>query len=70
MITKRQRVQTYAVKLMCDCGGELIYDGTILPTYPAQYRHVCNKCGNIELIFDASYPKIEYEDEDDGDDLR
>ena len=55
---------------MCDCGGELIYDGTILPTYPAQYRHVCNKCGNIELIFDALYPKIEYEDEDDGDDLR
>lgn len=55
----KQHVRTYRTKMICDCGGEMIAEDIILPTYPAQYPHTCNKCGKRE-VYDKRYPVIEY----------
>lgn len=60
---KRVEVKTYIVYKICPkCGdGKMFYeDGKILITDPAQYPHICDKCGYKSIYFEH-YPKIEYE---------
>lgn len=67
MFEKKEKIQTYMVRMMCDCGGELKSDGTVYPTEPPRYKHICDKCGKVEIIWNNCYPTIGYEtmDEDD-----
>jgi hypothetical protein len=61
---KRERVDTYLVHAMCECGGtfEREPDTVIIRDLvnPAQYWHICNKCGKRELL-NRVYPTIEQE---------
>ena len=58
----KKEVKTYMISKMCKCGGtfQYEYNGVMLATYPPQYTHVCDACGNTEM-FNCVYPKIEYE---------
>ena len=56
-------VETFQVYEVCEkCGkGVYVRDGdTVLTSYPPQYRHKCNKCGDIKL-FNIEYPYIIHE---------
>ena len=61
---KKEKVETYWVNAICDCGGTLERepDGLVIQDMqnPKQYWHICNKCGKRELLH-AVYPKIEQE---------
>lgn len=61
---KKEKVETYLVSAMCDCGGvfEREIDTVIVKDLvnPPQYWHICNKCGKREL-FNKVYPTIEQE---------
>lgn len=39
-------VKTVKRHLMCDCGGEYKSTGNSYMTYPPQYPHQCNNCGD------------------------
>ena len=39
------QVRTYNVRLYCDCGEELAWNGLGLLTNPPQFPHTCPKCG-------------------------
>ena len=58
----KKEVKTYMTHALCSCGGEFKFIDMILPTYPVQYPHDCNKCGKREIFYER-YPKIEYEEE-------
>ncbi len=32
-------------KKLCECGGELKWEGTVMTSYPPQYPYTCIKCG-------------------------
>lgn len=68
MYVKSEEVKVYCENLFCECGGEFVFTGDIYPTYPEQYKHKCNKCGNVEITY-CRYPKITYK-KDNGDDLK
>ena len=42
-------------KMMCDCGGELVFTGRTIKGHTVMYVHQCNRCGEVEL-YDAAYP--------------
>ena len=48
-------VMAYIEKMVCDCGGELVFAGKTIKGHTVMYVHQCNKCSEIEL-FDAAYP--------------
>lgn len=58
---QRREVKNIIVKQICDeCGkGEMKYQGMVLTSWPAQYPHVCPKCGHTAR-YGCIYPKIEY----------
>ena len=60
--TKR-RVIPICVDYICDkCGeGRMRPGNTYLPTYPVQYPHECDRCGNVQTFL-CKYPRIEYEE--------
>lgn len=65
MSTIHESLTHLAVKrLICDCGGEMLSTGICLTTDPAQYPHMCNRCGKTENIFGVTYPSLEYVDID------
>lgn len=68
-IEKKFKLIPYKVHMFCDCGGKFIEDPLIskgaeiffgFPTIQRKYKHICDKCGKVEL-FDDQYPKIIYE---------
>jgi hypothetical protein len=56
----RIEVKTFKIKLICDCGEELIATGTCLTSDPPQFPHRC-KNGHMETIRAECYPKFVYE---------
>jgi len=54
-------VRVVRVKLICECGGEMLPTGESLLSYPAKYPHVCSKCGHTEKKT-RRYPRIDYEE--------
>ena len=52
------KVNTYEIDYKCDvCGkGYMRPLGTVLPSYPAQYPHRCNKCGAEMNVIGHTYP--------------
>lgn len=61
MFENKKEVKTYMVEMLCPCGGVYEYtQGFALATFPPQYPHKCNICGQTKT-FNCVYPKIEYE---------
>ena len=59
----KQDLKVVLVRMTCDkCKvGEMVRaNNEALLTQPAQYEHVCKRCGNREKYF-VSYPSIRYE---------
>lgn len=54
-----REVKTYKVIARCECGGQMKPTGVVLSTYPAQYPHVCDRCGQTETYF-KEYPTYVY----------
>ena len=54
-------VKTFLKVAKCECGGtfERDYTAPVLTTYPVQYRHKCNKCGEI-FVSTNTYPQTIY----------
>ena len=53
----RRPAQVYVVKIMCECGGELIggkYSGVRM-----RVKHVCNACGHV-MWRERKHPRIEH----------
>ena len=65
MIKVKKEVKAYKICAICECGGEYEYQGMVLTTYPAQYPHICNRCGKVNTFLSA-YPKMEYEEVKDN----
>lgn len=68
VIDKKQKVDIYVLRKLCDCGGEFIQDKNddiftsliINGLNSKNIKHICNKC-NKEERFDDIYPKIIYQ---------
>ena len=54
-----QEVRTFKERIYCDCGGEYVWNGICLTTYPAQYPHVCSNEGCLDkmTMSGQSYPR-------------
>lgn len=50
-------IESYLIKFMCDCGGEMFFTGKTLLSDPLLYQHQCDKCKMIEDL-DIVYPYI------------
>lgn len=68
-IDKKQKVDTYVLRKLCECGGEFIQDknndiftSLFINGLDSKniIKHTCNKC-NKEERFDDIYPKIIYQ---------
>ena len=68
-IDKKQKVDTYVLRKLCECGGEFIHhknDDMFTSLFinglnsKNIVKHICNKC-NKEERFDDIYPKIIYQ---------
>lgn len=57
---KKYNTETYIVKEMCECGGEFVFDGIVLTSYPPKFPHTCNKCGK-KVTLDRQYPSTQTE---------
>lgn len=57
---KKYNTETYIVKEMCECGGEFVFDGIVLTSYPPKFPHTCNKCGKT-VHLDRQYPSTQTE---------
>lgn len=57
------QVNTFITRMMCNCGGvmEMVPTNVSVSTYPPQYLHRCNVCGNMQLYL-KQYPCIEYKE--------
>ena len=71
-IDKKQKVDTYVLRKLCECGGEFMQDknddmfislfinGLNGLNSKNIVKHICDKC-NKEERFDDIYPKIIYQ---------
>jgi hypothetical protein len=48
-------------RAICECGGELVSDGTSFLTHPPKYQHECEECG-IKETFSVVYPRVVFKD--------
>lgn len=51
----------FKVSVLCECGGELIFNDTPVALHPRAYKHQCNKCG-AEILLLEFFPKTVYEE--------
>lgn len=65
--TTRHKATPQQERLWCDCGGEMIFDGSIKPMYPPLYCHKCELCNKSEDIRNKQYPRIIWTIEDKPD---
>ena len=59
MAKEKYTVNTYEIDFKCDvCGKGYMRPlvGTILPSWPPQYPHKCNKCGAEMNVIGHTYP--------------
>lgn len=61
---KKTKVQPYRARLICGCGGELVFTGEVCEKSHPHFYHRCNKCG-VEESLHKKFPRIEYDDEDE-----
>ena len=48
-------VRTFVIKVYCDCGGEIKFNGNANLSFPPQYVHECGDCGYLTTYPDQ-YP--------------
>ena len=53
-------VKTVLVRMLCGCGGEMKPTNIVYASYPAQYPHICDRCGT-NATYTVRYPEIRYE---------
>ena len=55
-------VATYMVHDMCECGGEFVPNGDVMPVEGGApiYVHVCSVCGSKVTHVGRQYPYIDY----------
>lgn len=59
----KRELRAFCVDMVCDqCGDGLMIhsDDLVMPTYPPQYKHTCNKCG-YTTTYSSIYPRVYYE---------
>ena len=61
---KKYNAETYIVKEVCECGGEFVFAGIVLPSYPLKFPYTCNKCGKT-VHLDRQYPSTQTEIRDE-----
>lgn len=61
---KKYKAEIYIVNEMCECGGEFVFDGIVLTSYPPKFPHTCNKCGKT-VHLDRQYPSTQTEIRDE-----
>lgn len=66
MKIERVEVKAYRVKVVCDCGGDFVYSGRMLPTEPPLYKCYCISCG-IQKSLNDKPGSIQYEEVNSGD---
>ena len=54
-------VLPFKMSVLCECGGEFVFDDSPVALHPRAYRHKCNKCG-YELQLLECFPKTVYEE--------
>jgi hypothetical protein len=62
MIENRERVNTFRVSAICECGGQFLMCNVVLMSNPPKYPHKCTKCSK-RSVFSEQYPRIEHENE-------
>lgn len=55
-----ERVVPVQVHLACDCGGQMVFTGSVFTMNPALYEHICKACDKRQKE-NRSYPFIRYE---------
>lgn len=55
-----KRVEPVRVHLICDCGGEMAFNGHSTTMYPPSHDHTCVVCGAQERVVDKRYPFIKH----------
>lgn len=48
-------VRTFVLKVYCDCGGEIKFNGNADMSFPPQYVHACEDCG-ATTTYPDQYP--------------
>lgn len=63
MKTKRTELRVYQENAYCDCGGELIFNGSGMHVWPSKstYAHNCRDCDDSQEL-KGVYPQIVYEE--------
>ena len=64
IMEKKYNAETYIVKEVCECGGEFVFNGMALTSYPPKFSHTCNKCGKT-VHLDRQYPSTQTEIRDE-----
>ena len=54
-------VMPFKVSVLCDCGGEYVFDDAPVALHPRVYKHKCNNCG-YELLLQEHFPQTVYEE--------
>lgn len=54
-----QKVESFEVRRLCDCGGEMKAGHSVLTSNPSQYPHVCAVCGKRENL-PQRYPHVRH----------
>lgn len=58
---KKVPVIPFKISVLCDCGGEYIFNDNPVALHPRTFKHKCNKCG-YELLLKESFPQTVYEE--------
>lgn len=58
---RKAPMMPFKVSLLCDCGGEYIFEDAPVALHPRTFKHRCNKCG-YELLLQESFPQTVYEE--------
>ena len=53
------KVEVFQVHTKCGCGGNMLFNGNVLMSYPAKYSHTCDRCGTTKSLWEK-YPHAEY----------
>ena len=55
----RKEITTYMERMLCDkCNTEMEHNDVVLAGFPLQYVHVCPECGNKQIGYGHTYPRL------------